>query len=345
MTMKAEDYTSQPPPGFRFRPTDEELVGYYLFLQQLQTLPASCSRVIAEVDLYTYEPWDLPELSHQDASETEWYFFCSRERKWAHGCRANRATHGGFWKATGKDRVINIKGKAAGGLLGMKKTIVFHEGRAPQGKRTPWIIHEYRLEEVKGKAVIGATQHAWKDRSWVLCKLFRKDGGTGKKQEMDEEMQSVRWEEGEVKAEARESTSDAEVCGANVGGEDVGEEVKGGDCGLPLEVAGCDFGADFVWDWEELSSEDDMSADEQVTCVSPGLNSPNLLTVPCGTLPRLEEICLPQAPDWVMEQPIFVGSPGLPTPMSNVVYLCDAGGEPDLFILPDVNTDWLGDLI
>lgn len=49
------------PPGFRFHPTDEELVGYYLRRKingheiELEIIP--------EVDLYKCEPWDLPGIS------------------------------------------------------------------------------------------------------------------------------------------------------------------------------------------------------------------------------------------------------------------------------------------
>lgn len=46
------------PPGFRFHPTDEELVAYYLDRKingrsiELEIIP--------EIDLYKCEPWELP---------------------------------------------------------------------------------------------------------------------------------------------------------------------------------------------------------------------------------------------------------------------------------------------
>ena len=45
-------------PGFRFHPTDEELVGFYLNRKvQQQPLPIE---LIKQVDIYKYDPWDLP---------------------------------------------------------------------------------------------------------------------------------------------------------------------------------------------------------------------------------------------------------------------------------------------
>lgn len=49
------------PPGFRFHPTDEELVLYYLkrkICRRRISLDA-----IAEVDVYKWEPEDLPGMS------------------------------------------------------------------------------------------------------------------------------------------------------------------------------------------------------------------------------------------------------------------------------------------
>jgi hypothetical protein len=49
------------PPGFRFHPTDEELVVHYLCRKVArQQLPVP---IIAEVDLYKFDPWDLPGAS------------------------------------------------------------------------------------------------------------------------------------------------------------------------------------------------------------------------------------------------------------------------------------------
>jgi No apical meristem (NAM) protein len=46
------------PPGFRFDPTDQELVLYYL-KPKVFSLPLPAG-VIPEINLKKYDPWDLP---------------------------------------------------------------------------------------------------------------------------------------------------------------------------------------------------------------------------------------------------------------------------------------------
>ncbi|KAJ7547784.1 hypothetical protein O6H91_08G104400 [Diphasiastrum complanatum] len=130
----------QLPPGFRFHPTDEELVVHYL--SRKATSRPFPIPIIAEIDLYKFDPWDLPKRAL--FGEREWYFFSPRDRKYPNGARPNRAAASGYWKATGTDKPISSD---AGGYhkVGVKKALVFYKGRAPKGVKTNWIMHEYRL--------------------------------------------------------------------------------------------------------------------------------------------------------------------------------------------------------
>ncbi|KAL0403067.1 UNVERIFIED_CONTAM: NAC domain-containing protein 7 [Sesamum radiatum] len=149
------------PPGFRFHPTDEELVDYYL--RRKVTSRRIDLDVIKDVDLYKIEPWDLQELCRLGTEEqNEWYFFSHKDKKYPTGTRTNRATAAGFWKATGRDKAIYSKHD----LIGMRKTLVFYKGRAPNGQKSDWIMHEYRLETDEN----GAPQ----EEGWVVCRVFKK---------------------------------------------------------------------------------------------------------------------------------------------------------------------------
>nr|UBT01661.1 NAC transcription factor 57 [Litchi chinensis] len=156
-----ESMESYVPPGFRFHPTDEELVGYYL-RKKVASQKIDLD-VIRDIDLYRIEPWDLQERCRIGYEEqNEWYFFSHKDKKYPTGTRTNRATMAGFWKATGRDKAVYDKSK----LIGMRKTLVFYKGRAPNGQKTDWIMHEYRLESEEN----GPPQ----EEGWVVCRAFKK---------------------------------------------------------------------------------------------------------------------------------------------------------------------------
>ncbi|CAL9219109.1 unnamed protein product [Arabidopsis halleri] len=180
------------PPGFRFHPTDEELVAYYL--DRKVNGRAIELEIIPEVDLYKCEPWDLPEKSFLPGNDMEWYFYSTRDKKYPNGSRTNRATREGYWKATGKDRIVESKKMK----MGMKKTLVYYRGRAPHGLRTNWVMHEYRLTHAPSSSL---------KESYALCRVFKKNiqipKRKGEEEEAEEESTSVGKEEEEEEKEKK----------------------------------------------------------------------------------------------------------------------------------------------
>ncbi|KAG0470963.1 hypothetical protein HPP92_015509 [Vanilla planifolia] len=125
-------------PGFRFHPTEEELIDFYL-RRKVQGKHFNVD-LITFLDLYRHDPWELPALAA--IGEKEWFFYVPRDRKYRNGDRPNRVTTSGYWKATGADRMIRGENSRP---IGLKKTLVFYSGKAPKGIRSSWIMHEYRL--------------------------------------------------------------------------------------------------------------------------------------------------------------------------------------------------------
>ncbi|KAA8527169.1 hypothetical protein F0562_008602 [Nyssa sinensis] len=138
---KNDDDDDVPLPGFRFHPTDDELVGFYL-RRKVEKRPISIE-LIKQIDIYKYDPWDLPKGSN--VGDKEWYFFCKRGRKYRNSVRPNRVTGSGFWKATGIDRPVYSGGGEGRECIGLKKSLVYYCGSAGKGTKTDWMMHEFRL--------------------------------------------------------------------------------------------------------------------------------------------------------------------------------------------------------
>lgn len=61
------------PPGFRFHPTDEELLHYYL--KKKMSFQKFDMEVIREVDLNKMEPWELQGNKVSPACSSSFFYF------------------------------------------------------------------------------------------------------------------------------------------------------------------------------------------------------------------------------------------------------------------------------
>ncbi|KAF8019605.1 hypothetical protein BT93_G0328 [Corymbia citriodora subsp. variegata] len=154
------------PVGYRFRPTDEELLDHYLKLKVLGVPGNTC--IIPEVDICRQEPWELAQIFKEnsiippDDKVQEWWFFCPQTPP------IRRSTQLGYWKKTGPDRTI--KARDNNRPIGNKKTLVFHEGRSSKGTKTDWVIHEYHLQTANLDELFPRNP----TKNYVICHLKHK---------------------------------------------------------------------------------------------------------------------------------------------------------------------------
>ncbi|WVZ49732.1 hypothetical protein U9M48_001063, partial [Paspalum notatum var. saurae] len=142
---------SELPPGFHFRPTDEELILHYL-RNRATAVPCPAPIFGDDVDKHMLDPWELPTVG---------YFCHSKDHNSSTGTtRFNHATKSGYWtmdRENEYDKAITLSA-ADNKTIGFKTTLTFYTGRAPQGVKTSWMMHEYRLAD----STLSSTIHSAK---------------------------------------------------------------------------------------------------------------------------------------------------------------------------------------
>ncbi|XVF69211.1 hypothetical protein PTKIN_Ptkin11bG0062500 [Pterospermum kingtungense] len=154
--------------GFRFFPTEEELVSFYL-RNQLQGKREEMHLVIPVLNIYDVEPWELPQLAGElcKRDTEQWFYFAPRQQREARGGRYNRTTATGYWKATGSPSYVYSSDDR---VIGMKKNMVFYKGKAPSGTKTKWKMNEYRAIEAVANPSAAATPKLRHEFS--LCRVY-----------------------------------------------------------------------------------------------------------------------------------------------------------------------------
>ncbi|KAL6870715.1 hypothetical protein ACP4OV_014563 [Aristida adscensionis] len=163
-------------PGYRFYPTEEELLGFYLRHRLAGTWPA-IERFIPVVDVYSYRPSQLQSMAGEAnvRDKEQWFFFCPRAEREAHGGRPARTTPSGYWKATGSPSCVFSSSDNT--VIGVKRTMVFYEGRAPTGTKTPWKMNEYKAVDHLAAAAAAPSLTPLRLRNeFSVCRVYISTG-------------------------------------------------------------------------------------------------------------------------------------------------------------------------
>ncbi|XP_008244175.1 PREDICTED: NAC domain-containing protein 19-like [Prunus mume] len=154
----AEEGDLSLPVGFRFRPTDEELVDYYL-KNKVQGMDFHAEGIIDEIDILKFEPRDLVAKSLMKPDDENGFFFSQPE--YTPKNKTKRSTEEGFWKITGREHDIRTRDTRRT-FIGKKRILTFYIGHGRNSDKTNWVMHEYYIP----KAHPNANQ-----RDFVLCHL------------------------------------------------------------------------------------------------------------------------------------------------------------------------------
>ncbi|KAF8028314.1 hypothetical protein BT93_E1046 [Corymbia citriodora subsp. variegata] len=162
------------PTGFRFYPTEEELVSFYLHNQLHGLKQDKIHRVIPVLDIFYTEPWNLAELAGELCREDreQWFFFAPMQEREARGGRPSRSMASGYWKATGSPGYVYSSDNK---VIGVKKSMVFYTGKPPRGRKTHWKLNEYRAFELPPTDPNSTSSNISIPkliREYILCRVY-----------------------------------------------------------------------------------------------------------------------------------------------------------------------------
>ncbi|GFQ01099.1 NAC domain-containing protein 68 [Phtheirospermum japonicum] len=147
------------PIGFRFLPTDEELVVHYL-KRKVFSLPLPAN-VIPDLEVFQLNPWDLPGNLKEKR-----YFFTEKKMNLTKKCsKSNLNTDYGYWKGTNKEK--QILAAPSNLVIGLKKSYVFYKREKGRGLKTQWIMQEFCL--------VGSVTTPYSTQGdWVVCRVYQR---------------------------------------------------------------------------------------------------------------------------------------------------------------------------
>ncbi|SPT18984.1 unnamed protein product [Triticum aestivum] len=168
-TSTEVDETSSTPwwlvPGFRFRPTDKEIVLHYL---KPKVLNLALPRRIEElVNIYALDA-DDKRLDEEDGDKERLGFFFVHKQDMAYSNGCYYTTPAGYWRIRGRPSRVR-EGRRT---VAFKTSMDFYRGRLLHGRRTPWSMFEYKLNADRGDLRNLAQPEM---NSYIMCKVRKRD--------------------------------------------------------------------------------------------------------------------------------------------------------------------------
>ncbi|XP_057418911.1 NAC domain-containing protein 83-like [Lotus japonicus] len=159
MTYQDEDGNVRLLPGYKFDPTDEVLVDFYLKRKIFaQPLPF---QIIPNFDVFQTEPWCLPG-DGKIFNERKCFFYNTMGRDLEN--LDTRVARSGQWRIIEKDKDVPIPLRN-NQVIGKRNTLIFWKVQGACFMRTKWVMHEFRLALMANPS---------KMANWVVYRIFQK---------------------------------------------------------------------------------------------------------------------------------------------------------------------------
>jgi hypothetical protein len=150
-------------PGFRFLPSDDELIIHYL-LRKVRGEEIPWDGIL-DFELYGEKaPWEL--FGDLDGEKEEKHYIFTRLKK--SGKRVSRTAGCGTWHESSCNQVYDGEGQC---VIGLNKQFCFKVKKESRLQKSHWIMHEFSLAGVFEQELCN---------NWVLCTVNKKGAETKK---------------------------------------------------------------------------------------------------------------------------------------------------------------------
>ncbi|CAF1697361.1 hypothetical protein HID58_050616 [Brassica napus] len=154
------------PVGYRFHPTEQELILHYLLPKAFSSpLPSS---IIPVFDVFFSHPLTFPG----DQEERQRYFFSKKRQEVSSNDHRIKISSGnGYWKPIRKERGVIVCGRT----VGIRRTLVFYgtNNTSSSSNKTRWCMTEYCLAGFSSTKVFG---------EWAVYKVYKRKEPKGRRQ-------------------------------------------------------------------------------------------------------------------------------------------------------------------